>query len=139
MSARGRGLSWLRGLAGLAAVLVLAGCGDLLQEPDTGTFPVAVTIEPISGSGQTGAPGAPLAALLEVRLLDRDARPIPRLWVEWTPLPGSGEARPRHSFSDTNGIATTTWLLGRNAGPQGIHASVRKGAPIVFEAVAASP
>ena len=138
MIAGGRGLPWLRGLA-QAAVLVLAGCGDLLQEPDTGTVPAAVTIEPISGSGQTGAPGALLAAPLEVRLLDRDGRPIPRLWVEWTPLAGSGEARPRNTFSDTDGIATTTWRLGPDAGSQEIQASVRQGAPILFEAVAASP
>jgi hypothetical protein len=120
-------------------VLALAGCGDLLQEPDTGTLPLAVTIEPISGSGQTGAPGASLAALLKVRLLDHDGRPIPRLRVEWTPLPGSGEAQPRNSFSDANGIATTTWVLGPKAGPQEILASVRKGVPMAFEAVAAPP
>lgn len=139
MSAGGRGLPWLRGLAQPVAVLVLAGCGDLLQEPDTGTVPAPLTIEPISGSGQTGSPGAPLAAPLEVQILDRDGRPIPRLWVVWTPLPGSGEARPRNSFSDTDGIATTTWLLGPDPGPQEIQVSVRQGAPIVFEAVAASP
>jgi hypothetical protein len=131
--------SGARFAAVVAALFGLAGCGDLLQEPDTGTFPAAVTIEPLSGSGQTGAPGAPLAAPLKVRLLDHDGRPIPRLRVEWTPLPGSGEAQPRNSFSDANGIATTTWFLGPKAGTQEIQASVRKGVPMVFEAVAASP
>ena len=139
MTERGRGFPSLCGLAQLAALLALAGCGDLLQEPDTGTFPAAVTIESVSGDGQTGAPGAPLAAFLEVRLLDHEGRPIPRLRVEWTPLAGSGEAEPRNSFSDANGVATTAWFLGPEAGPQEIHASVRKGVPIVFEAVAAFP
>jgi hypothetical protein len=123
----------------IAALFGLAGCGDLLQEPDTGTSPAAVTIEPLSGSGQTGAPGAPLAAPLEVRLLDHVGRPIPRLRVEWTPLPGSGEAQPRNSFTDANGIATTMWFLGPKAGPQEIRASVRKAVSMVFQAVAASP
>jgi hypothetical protein len=139
MSSRGRGFPSLRGFTLLAAVLALAGCGDLLQEPDTGTFPAAVTIEPLSGDGQTGAPGAPLAALLEVRLINHEGRPVPRVRVEWTPLPGSGEAQPRNSFSDANGVAATTWFLGPEAGPQEIQASVRKGVPTVFEAVAASP
>lgn len=139
MSSRGRGLPSLRLVAQLAAVLALASCGDLLQEPDTGIFPAPVTIEPLSGTKQTGAPGVSLPAPLGVRLLDHDGRPIPRLRVEWTRLPGSGEAQPRNSFSDANGIATTTWFLGSRTGPQEIQASVGMGVPIVFEAVAASP
>jgi hypothetical protein len=140
MSAASRRVrSEARFAAVIAALLGLAGCGDLLQEPDTGTSPAAVTIERLSGSGQTGAPGAPLAAPLEVRLLDHVGRPISRLWVEWTPLPGSGEAKPRNSFTDANGTATTMWFLGPKAGPQEIRATVSKAAPMVFEAVAASP
>jgi hypothetical protein len=74
-----------------------------------------------------------------VRLLDHEGRPIPRLWVEWTPLAGSGEARPGNSFSDADGIARTTWFLGSETGPQEIQASVGKGLPVVFDAAATAP
>lgn len=134
-----RGLAALRGLVPLAAVLALGGCGDLLQEPDTGFLPAPVTMEELSGSGQTGAPGTALAAPLEVRLLDHEGRPIPRLWVKWTPIAGAGEARPGNSFSDADGIARTTWFLGPDVGAQEIRASVGTGLPIVFEAAAEAP
>lgn len=101
-------------------MIVLVGCGDLLQEPDTGT-------------------GDPLTAPLRVRLSDRDGRPVPRLRVEWTLLAGSGEAEPRNAFSDANGIAETTWILGPGTGPQELRAVIGGGLPTVFVATAVGP
>lgn len=120
----------------LVAVLGLAGCGDLLQEPDTGIGKVVVRLEEVSGDGQIGAPGAPLSQPLRVRVVDFDEEPAPRLWVQWSVLSGSGEIQPRNSFSDENGVAEATWTLGAAGGPQEVHASIRNDQPVIFGATA---
>ena len=114
----------------------LVGCGDLLQEPDTGIGKVVVRIEKVSGDAQVGAPGAPLAEPLRVRVVNFDEEPAPRLWVQWSVLSGSGDIEPRNSFSDENGIAEATWTLGASGGPQEVQAFIRKNLPVTFEATA---
>ncbi|HYO47035.1 MAG TPA: hypothetical protein VEY33_10160 [Gemmatimonadota bacterium] len=52
---------------------------------------------------------------------------------------GSGEPEPRNSFSDANGIAETTWILGLATGQQEIRAFVRKAVPMTFVATAVTP
>ena len=122
--------------AALAAAMGLVGCGDLLQEPDTGIGKVVVRIEEVSGDAQVGAPGAPLAEPLRVRVVDFDEEPAPRLWVQWSVLSGSGDIEPRNSFSDENGIAEATWTLGASGGPQEVQAFIRSNLPVTFEATA---
>jgi hypothetical protein len=126
----------------LATVALLAwgasGCGDLLQEPDTGFGKLPVRLEEASGNAQTAAPGAALREPLRVRALT-NGEPAPRLWVEWSVLAGSGTVEPRNSFSDANGIAETTWILGPWEGPQQARAFVWKGIPVTFEATAVTP
>lgn len=122
-------------LAALAAIAAVA-CGDLLQEPDTGTGKVVVRLEEVSGDRQAGAAGAALAEPLRVRIVDFDGVPTPRLRVQWRVLSGSGEVEPRNSFSDADGIAEARWILGPAGGPQEVHAFVQSGQPVVFEAVA---
>ena len=118
-----------------AAAGLVAGCGDLLQEPDTGTIPVQVELEEVSGNAQDGAAGAPLAQPLRVRVLD-EGQPASRLWVEWSVAAGGGKVEPRNSFSDENGVAEARWTLGRSGGTQLVRAEVRKGLPVIFEATA---
>ena len=121
----------------VALALVLAGCGDLLQEPDTGAEPVPVQIQQVSGNDQVGTAGAALAQPLRVRLIGRDGNPLPGLWVQWTVVDGSGTAEPKNGFSDGDGFAETTWILGPASGPQQIKAVVGGGTPVVFDATAA--
>ncbi|HET6361662.1 MAG TPA: hypothetical protein VFH11_06350 [Gemmatimonadota bacterium] len=116
-----------------AGLIALASCGDLLQEPDTGTIPVRVELEEVSGNAQEGVSGAPLAQLLRVRVLD-EGEPASRLWVEWSVVAGGGEVEPRNTFSDENGVAQARWTLGPSAGTQQVRAVVRKGLPVIFEA-----
>jgi hypothetical protein len=127
---------WTRRAAGIAAVLTHAGCGDLLQEPDTGIGKVVVRLEEVSVDAQVGAPGAALAQPLRVRVLDFDEEPAPRIWVQWAVLSGSGKVEPRNSFSDADGIAEATWTLGASTGPQQVHAFIRNNQPVIFEATA---
>ena len=125
----------------LAATALLAwgasGCGDLLQEPDTGFAKLPVRLEEVSGNAQTAAPGAALGEPLRVRALT-DGEPAARLWIEWSVVAGSGTVEPRNSFSDANGIAETRWILGRSDGPQQVQAILRQGIPVTFDASAES-
>ena len=126
----------LRALAAVSAMIALAACGDLLQEPDTGFGKAVVRVEAVSGNAQVGDPGAPLAQPLRVQTLDFEGAPAPRLWVQWTVVSGSGQVEPRNSFSDENGIAEATWTLGSSSEPQQVQAFVRKSQPAIFEATA---
>jgi hypothetical protein len=116
-----------------AGVIGLAGCGDLLQEPDTGTIPVQIELEQLSGNAQEGIPGAPLAQPLRVRVLDQ-GEPASRLWVEWSVVAGGGEVEPRDTFSAEDGVAEARWVLGTAGGTQQVRAVARKGLPVLFEA-----
>ena len=129
--------STVRSALGLTALAVaLAGCGDLLQEPDTGVFLAALRLEAVSGGGQTGAPGAALEESVRVRVLDGSDRPLVGLWVEWSVVEGSGRVEPRHSFSNADGIAEATWILGPSTGSQTVQAFAGRGAVVTFEATA---
>lgn len=127
----------LRRWSGPVAATLLAwgaaGCGDLLQEPDTGFAKVPVHLEKASGDGQSAAPGAALGEPLRVRVL-ADGEPAPRLRVEWSVLAGGGTVDPRNTFSDANGIAETRWILGPSDDPQQVRAVVRKGVSVSFDA-----
>jgi hypothetical protein len=112
----------------------LSGCGDLLQEPDTGTgISNLVTVTAVSGNGQTGAPGTALGQPLKVRLVAQEDGPTERLWVEWVVLEGGGTPSPQHSFTDADGIAETTWILGPGPSRQRIMARFA-GESATFEA-----
>ena len=126
----------LRTLSAVSAMIALAACGDLLQEPDTGIGKVVVRLEEVSGDAQVGTPGAPLTQPLRVQTLDFDGDPAPHLWVQWAVLSGSGNIEPRNGFSDENGMAEATWTLGASNGPQQVQASLRKVQPVIFEATA---
>lgn len=123
----------------LAVALSLTACGDLLQEPDTGFLPAALRLEVVSGNGQTAAPGAALARPVRVRVFDAADRPAGGLWVEWSVPAGSGRAVTRNTFTDADGIAETTWILGPSAGPQTIKAFARGGGAITLHATAVTP
>lgn len=123
-------------LAAAIVTIAAAGCDDLLQEPESGTTPLPVRLEEVSGNDQVGSVGAPLPEPVRVRVLDPQDEPRPRLWVEWTVIGGSGEVTPRNTFSDENGIAETTWILGPETGLQQVRVFVNGGTPMVFDATA---
>ena len=119
-----------------AATLALAGCEDLLQEPDSGFAAAALQLEIVSGDRQTGPPGQALPAPLRVKIRDAEGRPLSRLRVEWTADARSGRAEPRNSFTDAEGIAETSWTLGPGEGEQEIRASLGTAGSIAFHATA---
>jgi hypothetical protein len=118
---------------------VVSACGDLLQEPDTGFSKLTLRLEEVSGNGQTGTAGRALAQPVRVRILGSAEEPLPRLRIQWLVTGGSGTASPRDTFSDENGVAETTWILGSESGPQKLQAIVRQGVFVDFQATAATP
>lgn len=124
------------GLTALVVATALAGCGDLLQEPDTGFQLVDLRLQAVSGNEQAGSPGSALEEPVRVRVLDGFDRPLAGLWVEWSVVEGSGRVQPRHTFSDADGIAEATWVLGPSIGRQTVQAFAGGGAVVTFEATA---
>jgi hypothetical protein len=125
----------IRSIALAAGVLLPVGiyaCGDLLQEPDTG-IATRFTITVLSGDDQTGPAGAALSQPLQARLTSLEAEQVERLWVEWVVLEGNGRVEPRNSFTDEEGIAETTWILGTEPRKQRVMA-LFEGDSAVFEA-----
>lgn len=123
----------------LSIGLAVGGCGDLLQEPDTGFSKLDLRLEEVSGNGQTGTVGSALAVPVRVRILGAEETPLPHLRIEWLALDGSGVAEPRDTFSDEDGVTETTWILGPAAGSQKLRAFVRDGVFAEFSATAVSP
>ena len=126
-------------IAMVAAAIAGTGCGDLLQEPDTGFSKLTLRLEEVSGNDQTGTAGSALAQPVRVRILGAGEAPIPRLRIEWLVIDGSGTSEPRDTFSDENGVAETTWILGSESGHQKLQAIVREGVFVDFRAMAVTP
>ena len=84
----------------------------------------------VSGDGQTGAAGAPLADPLVVRLEDGNGNPVAGKAVTWVLLDGDGSVDPETVNTDPNGLATTQWTLGPGAGRNLVNA-VFSGLPVV--------
>lgn len=124
----------LRVVLAASVVPITAGCDDLLQEPDTG-IATLLTLTTLSGDDQTGAPGQPLDQPLRVRVSHLQGDSTERLAVEWTVLSGSGRVEPRYSFTDADGVAEATWILGSGNGRQRVEARFSDDVE-VFEAEA---
>ena len=116
----------MKGWIGRAGVLLtgiaIVGCEDLLQEPDTG-INQRLTLIVVSGNHQVGAPGEILPEPLRVQVDDLSGGPVEKLMVEWNAIDGSGRVEPRYSFTDEEGVAEATWILGPEAGRQRVTAT----------------
>jgi hypothetical protein len=103
----------------LFPVLLFAatGCGggDVVL-PSEG---VAAKIVVLSGSGQTGVAGQPLADSLVVRVTDSRDRPVQTQQVTFIAGDAkSGQPVPPTSTTNADGRAGVKWVLGAVAGPQ---------------------
>lgn len=125
----------VRSIALAAGLLLPAGihaCGDLLQEPDTG-IATRFSISVLSGDDQAGPAGAALPQPLRARLTSLQAEQVERLRVEWVVLDGNGRVEPRNSFTDEEGVAEATWILGSTPNRQRVMARF-DGDSALFEA-----
>lgn len=125
-----RSFRWLAA----ACVLVLAACnGDSTGEKRPG--PPASIARP-AGDGQTAPVASGLPTPLMVRVTDADGKPTPNITVDWAVTAGGGSVVPAGTLTNADGVATTVWTLGPQAGPQGVSATVAGLAPAAFTATA---
>jgi alpha-tubulin suppressor-like RCC1 family protein len=99
---------------------------------------LAVRIEAAGGDGQTGAPGAPLASPIVIRVVDAAGVGLQGIQVTFSVTSGGGDLQAPQVYTGANGLAGTGWRLGSQSGEQTASASVDGliGSPIVFRATA---
>jgi hypothetical protein len=91
------------------------------------------TVTALSGGGQTGVPGAPLADSLAVLVRDAYGNPAAGATVTWTATAGAGTMIPGVTTTSAAGVARTAWWLGSGSVAQTAQASVT-GASASFQA-----
>jgi hypothetical protein len=109
-----RGSSSVFGRSVVAGLLISVSVGCSADAPTATGVPVS--LERVSGNGQTASPGASLERPLVARLLDADGRPVKRIPVRW--VASAGEITPAVSMTDASGDAKATWKLGTAVGTQ---------------------
>ena len=115
-------------IAAAAALTIATACGP---DAPTAVGP-AVTLERVSGDGQSAPPGAALDEPLVARIIDADGRPVRRIDVRWSA--SAGDVSPAVSTTDANGVAKAIWRLGTATGTQHATAIADGLAPVEFVA-----
>jgi hypothetical protein len=72
----------------------------------------------VAGDGQSGPAGEPLAAPLEVEVLDGAGDPVAGVPVHFDVASGGGSVEPATASTDAQGRAQTEWTLGPQPGAQ---------------------
>ncbi len=109
--------------------------GDIaLWDVSQWTGPRPSALETISGDGQQGVSGEPLAHPLIVEVRDQDGNPLPGAAVTFTVTAGEGKLSGRSVTTDADGRATTILTLGRQPGANTVVATVERLEPVAFTA-----
>ncbi|HEU4680682.1 MAG TPA: Ig-like domain-containing protein, partial [Gemmatimonadales bacterium] len=118
----------------LLPLLACSGGDDNRLQPG----PVPAQITSSGGGGQIGLPGSPLPALLSVLVTDATGNPVADVKVTWSVLTGGGTVVPATSSTNTDGVATTQFILGPAEGDQQVQALIAQlhGSAVVFNATA---
>ena len=116
----------------LAIIVVtsVAAAGCRSDAPTAAGPPV--TLQRVSGDGQSAKPGTSLDRPLVARLVDADGRPVRRAEVHWSVT--AGAVTPEVSTTDANGDAKTVWQLGTAGGVQRATATADGLDPVEFTA-----
>ncbi len=83
----------------------------------TGTLTTG-TLAILSGSGQLGLGGQPLALPLTTVVMAADSHPVSGVRIGWSAAAGSGIVAPDTSVTDAQGRASAIWSLGSLPGAQ---------------------
>ncbi len=99
----------------------------------------ATTIAVSAGNEQVGLFSAALPTALAVLVTDASGDPVASQAVAWAVGAGGGSLSAASSSTNAAGIASITWTLGDDIGPQVVTAVVNglTGSPVVFTATAA--
>ena len=95
----------------------------------------------VSGDGQTGSIGNPLAQPLVVRLEDANGNGVGGQPITFVAGQTAGSVNPVNTTTDPSGLASTTWTLGQSLGSKTVNAVFSPLPPVAFTAtaVAATP
>jgi hypothetical protein len=95
----------------------------------------------VSGDGQTGSVGNPLADPVVVRLEDENGNGVGDKSVTFVAGPGAGSTDPVNATTDPNGFASSVWTLGSSLGGKTLTAIFSGLPPVAFTAtaIAATP
>ena len=96
------------------------------------------SLEVHGGQDQWAWSGRALAEPIVVRTLDESGRRMPAATVRFEPDAG-GRADPETAVSDSSGVASTTWTLGKVAGPHTLAVSTGGDARVEVIATARDP
>lgn len=104
-------------------------------------LPKPASIALLSGDGQTGIIGKPLATQLAFKVLDTQGNPSPNVVVTFQATVGGGSLAPSQATSDATGVVKTTWTLGTIVGAQTMTASATglTGSPVSVSATGITP
>lgn len=133
----------IRRTAVLLAATALTACGSYGSDLGGGPDPTALSAarsEP-SGDGQSGTAGQDLANPLRIVIL-RGTTPTAGAIVTWSATGTGALLTPNVDTTGPDGISTSIWHLGSEAGAQRSQAAVTGGAegsPVSFTATAAAP
>jgi hypothetical protein len=122
----------------LGAIAFSVGCGDDDGGPSASLLVIEQTLEE-TGDDQVGNVEQPLDDPLRV-IVTRDGQPVEDEEVQWLTTAG-GSFTPGTSLTGPDGIATTSWTLGPDAGDQTANARLvgAEGSPVTFSALALNP
>lgn len=131
---------------GLLAATLSVACEDAddIVAPGIGGTggPEGVTLQVISGDGQTGTVDAPLSDLLVVEAVNDEGNPVVDVAIKWTPVAGSTFDSPQGT-TGSDGRASASWRLGTTAGSYGATVATTGTGPsevsFTAEALAGAP
>jgi hypothetical protein len=132
--AGGRGLAAAVTIPTGRQIIVIAasrGVATITARTGTASTQVTATVAPVpaqiviaGGNGQSGTVGSELPQPLVIRVLDRLGNPIAAQTVTFATSPRDGSLSPGTTTTNGEGIASTTWTLGKTAGVQEVVVSV---------------
>ncbi len=136
---------WTLGtIAGTQTLSASAGSITPLSFTATATPEAAAQILVISGAGQTGTPGGPLADSIVVKVADQFGNGVGGVTVDWVASAGSGSVSPSTTVSNSTGRTAAKWTIGSNGGPMSltatagaVSATISGAAFVVFESITA--
>ncbi|HEX6367485.1 MAG TPA: hypothetical protein VF006_01055 [Longimicrobium sp.] len=104
----------------LTRIFLLAGLSlpAACDSPSISGSRIPAALQVVSGDLQTAEAGQPLAARLEIRVLNRSGEPAAGVEVAFEPGLGGGTLDPATSRTDAGGVASAAWTLGPAAGAQ---------------------
>jgi hypothetical protein len=117
-------------LLGLAACREGGPTGELAEQLPS------LSVAPVSGDSQIGAPERLLADFLVLRVTDREGRPVAGLPVAWVVVSGEGKVSGKRHDTDVDGLAAGNFTLGPRPGKNVARARVADSLTVEFTAFA---